>query len=168
MNLKESLKVLKNAGYELIKEDRYNEYSDIGMDPGWDGDHSGRDYIWIKDSEFINTDELADCSEKYFGDREYLASMCSANGIKVNVIYNRDGEGEVDSYGEGYYGVPFYYPNINDKGKLGELTRKMAKDIIDCIDDWELKVDKDNIKNNMEEIFNAMDTACEFNAEQRV
>lgn len=168
MQLNEALKILNNNGYKLLKEGRYNEYSDIGMNPGWDNNSSGEDYIWINDTKFINTNELADCSEKYFGDREYLASMCSANGIKVNVIYNKDGEGEVYSYEEGYYGVPFYYPNINNKGKLGDATRKMANEIINCVDDWELKVDKDNIKNNMEEIFNAMDTACEYNAEHAI
>lgn len=168
MNIKESLNILKHAGYNVIKEGRYNEYSDIGMDPGWDDDCSGEDYIWIKDSEFINTPELAECSEKYFGDRDYLAAMCSANGIKVNVIYDRDGSGEVDSYAEGYHGVPFYYPNSKEKGKLGDATRLMIQEIINCTDDWELNVDKDNIKANMEEIFNVMDAACEYNAEQAI
>lgn len=172
MNLKESINYLKNSGYIVEyfghSKPHANEYSDIGMDPGYDGYANGYWTATITDKEFENTEELAQCSEKYFKDREHLAWFCAANDIIVHFTGTEDNL-KFDEYYDGYYSIPFYYKNSKLNTKLGEKTRKVIQNLLDSVYDLDVTLEEaekieNTVKNNMEEIFNAMDKACEYNA----
>lgn len=95
MNLNEALKKLTDAGYEVLKEGRYNEYSDIGMNPGWDDDQSGRYEAKV---EWINNDKLKDASQRIFGNDEFLFDIMTSFDVpdKVTFEYNERKDEDTD------------------------------------------------------------------------
>lgn len=111
MNLQESLNLLRTSGYKVLKEGRYNEYSDIGMDPGWDGWNHG----WFQAPViFDSSDELEELSLKLFNDKDYLYNIGtefvnSGDTIYVKYYYNERGhtysnyEWDTDTYSDNLF-----------------------------------------------------------------
>lgn len=75
MNLREAYNILKNEGYTVLKEWRYNEYSDIGVEPDWDRDLSGH---YRAKLVIMNNERLQDASERIFNDSEFLFNVLQA------------------------------------------------------------------------------------------
>lgn len=94
MQLNEALKILNSNGYELLKEGRYNEYSDIGSNPGWDDNNSGRYKAKV---EWINNDKLKDASQRIFGNDTFLFDIMTNFDVPEWTTFDYDERHDEDS-----------------------------------------------------------------------
>ncbi len=91
--VKESINYLQEHGY-IITEGRYNEYSDIGMNPGWDDSADGQ---YIAEVEWINTEELKNTSKQVFGNDTFLYDLMTSFDIPNKVVFEYNERRDEDS-----------------------------------------------------------------------
>ena len=100
MGFYKAKKILESIGKSLIKEGRYNEYSDIGMNPGYDDDSGSEDRIgeWERDAYEVAERVLNKVKAHYDSlEKPYpLKLTYRVNEVEVNENYHDRDESKLN------------------------------------------------------------------------